>query len=164
MARCLNVLTPSFGQVFKQGVLTPNFLFEHFKTRRCEVESVVCVSERPKSGSVGRTFPTPKVAPLRTAEGRSVGPLRLVFCAALRAAGGRSVGLLRPNFFRAVRGQGRESVGRVNLACCLRFASSLLTNITSMPISKVCVRFLSHDSSHPVLMCALHAPCDRMPL
>ena len=42
-----------------------------------EVESVICVSHRPKSGSVGRTFPTQKIAALRAVEGRSVGRLRL---------------------------------------------------------------------------------------
>ena len=77
---------------------------------RREVESVICVSDRPKSGSVGRTFPTQKIAALRAAEGRSVGRFRLKKIAALRAAEGRSVGRFRLIFSRAMRGMG--SVGR----------------------------------------------------
>ena len=43
-------------------------------------------------GSVGRTFPTQKIAALRAAEGRSVGLLRLKFSSRCARPGGRSVG------------------------------------------------------------------------
>ena len=49
-------------------------------------------------GSVGRTFPTQKLAALHTADGRSVGLLRLKSFAALRTASG-SVGRVKSRSF-----------------------------------------------------------------
>ena len=82
-----------------------------------------------RSGSVGRTFPTPKNFRRAPRGGRSVGPDRLdFFFAALRAAvqgrsdpdfprraarGGRSVGPFRPKIFFAAL---RAAVGRSDQA------------------------------------------------
>ena len=86
---------------------------------RREVESVICVSDRPKSGSVGRTFPTQKIAALRAAVGRSVGRFRLK--KNRRAArGGGSVGRTFPTHFfpRCARhGVGRSDWLRFSPRC-----------------------------------------------